>query len=214
MKERQIISKELLKDHILMASILKAVVPEYKDVSEYDIAFKYIEPESICDDTEISENEYGLIFEAKSKERKIQIELKFDIKVQNDCGPGLMSRRAVFDGAKMLDTQVDKVCTIWICMNPPQDVSNTIVRFKIKKSDLFGTADTPNDDCDLLESVIISLGNEGNKPNIKIFNLLYAIFGNGSKENRLGTLRDLGYADTSLETIFRKCYLFRESIGG
>lgn len=201
MKERQIISKELLKDHILLASILKAVVPEYKDVSEYDIAFKYIEPESICDDTEISENEYGLIFEAKSKERKIQIKLKFDIKVQNDCGPGLMSRRAVFDGAKMLDTQVDKVCTIWICMNPPSCVSNTITRFKIKESDILGTVDTSNDDCDLLESVIIGLGNEDASPNNKMFHLLYVLFGNKPRNEKINKLHELGYAGTSLEKI-------------
>lgn len=40
-------SKQIMKDRYFLASILKAVVPEYKNVSEYDIAFKYIEPDSI-----------------------------------------------------------------------------------------------------------------------------------------------------------------------
>ena len=43
----KITSKELLKDHIFLAGILKAVVSEYKNVSEQDIVSKYIEPESI-----------------------------------------------------------------------------------------------------------------------------------------------------------------------
>lgn len=54
-----------------------------------------------------------------------------------------MGRQAVFDSAKMLDEQVDKVCTIWVCLNPPANVSNRIIRFKIKKSDIFGMVDTP-----------------------------------------------------------------------
>lgn len=45
-----------MKDRLFLACILKAVVSEYKDVSEEDIANKYIEPESIRDDIDVSKN--------------------------------------------------------------------------------------------------------------------------------------------------------------
>ena len=208
----KITSKELLKDHIFLAGILKAVVSEYKNVSEQDIVSKYIEPESIRDDAEVSENEYGLIFEAtridaptqKSKESKMRVKINFDIKVQNNSNAGLMGRQAVFDSAKMLDEQVDKVCTIWVCLNPPANVSNRIIRFKIKKSDIFGMVETPNDDYDLLESVIIGLGNEDAAPGTRIHKLLYALFGSKTGEEKLKQLQELGYAGTSLEKIASK----------
>lgn len=48
--------KVIMKDRLFLACILKAVVSEYKDVSEEDIASKYIEPETIRDDIDVSKN--------------------------------------------------------------------------------------------------------------------------------------------------------------
>jgi len=48
--------KTIMKDRQFLACILKAVVPEYKDVSETDIAEKYIEPNSIRDTVNVSKN--------------------------------------------------------------------------------------------------------------------------------------------------------------
>ena len=209
MEKQQIISKELLKDRYFLANILKAVVSEYKDVSEQDIAFKCIEPESIRDDVEVSrDRESGLIFEAKThidnKTPKIQIKINFDIEVQSDHDTGLMGRRAVYNGAKMLDEQVDKVCTIWICINPPEYVANTITRFKVGKKDIFGTTDILEEDYNLIESVIIGLGNEDAAPDTRIYELLYALFGSKPGEEKLKQLRELGYRGTSLEKIASK----------
>lgn len=77
--------KEIMKDRLFLACISKAVVAEYKDVSEKDIADKYIEPQTIRDDVYVSRNltnitgssqedstvnegsvRYDLIFEAKA----------------------------------------------------------------------------------------------------------------------------------------------------
>lgn len=49
-------SKQILKDRFFLACILKAVVSEYRHVSEQDIAFKYIEEKSIRDDIPVSKN--------------------------------------------------------------------------------------------------------------------------------------------------------------
>ena len=48
--------KVIMKDRLFLACILKAVVAEYKEVSEEDIANKYIEAESIRDDMDVSKN--------------------------------------------------------------------------------------------------------------------------------------------------------------
>lgn len=48
--------KSILKDRVLLAAILKAVVSEYKDVSEEEIAKMYIEAGSICDGVSVSKN--------------------------------------------------------------------------------------------------------------------------------------------------------------
>lgn len=63
-----------MKDRYFFASILKAVVPEYKDVSEHDIAFKYIEPDSIRDDIPVSKNLTNIDWHILSKSLILYIE--------------------------------------------------------------------------------------------------------------------------------------------
>lgn len=77
--------KEIMKDRLFLACILKAVVSEYKEISEKDIADNYIEPWTIRDDVYVSRNltnitgdsqedatvnegfvRYDVIFEAKA----------------------------------------------------------------------------------------------------------------------------------------------------
>ena len=53
--------KNALKDRTFLACILKAVVPEFKDIEEKEIAEKYIEPETISDSTAVSKNLSNLI---------------------------------------------------------------------------------------------------------------------------------------------------------
>lgn len=251
-------SKQVMKDRYFLANILKAVVPEYKDVSEHDIAFKYIEPKSIMDNVAVSRNltnhtkiigsseedstvnegiiKYDVIFEAiapvevqeqkykrKKKGKTIQINLKIDMEAQMDYNPKYpISKRAMFYCARMLSAEFDgkaetmnyndlyKVYSIWICFDPPQYVSNTISRFKTVKEDVLGEVTIPEIDYNLMESVIIRLGKEEDAPDNKMYDLLYALFGNKPGNEKINKLHELGYAGTSLEKEAKTMISFSE----
>ena len=251
-------SKQVMKDRYFLANILKAVVPEYKDVSEHDIAFKYIEPKSIMDNVAVSRNltnhtkiigsseedstvnegiiKYDVIFEAtapvevqeqkykrKKKGKTIQINLKIDMEAQMDYNPRYpISKRAMFYCARMLSAEFDgkaetmnyndlyKVYSIWICFDPPQYVSNTISRFKTVKEDVLGEVTIPEIDYNLMESVIIRLGKEEDAPDNKMYDLLYALFGNKPGNEKINKLHELGYAGTSLEKEAKTMISFSE----
>lgn len=240
-------SKQIMKDRYFLASILKAAVPEYKDVSEYDIAFKYIEPDSIRDDIPVSRNltnqpnitgsseedstvnegivKYDVVFDAeapvnvpvqKYKHKKkgplIRVRLKIDLEAQLKYDPSYpICKRAMYYCARLLSSEFNgkvetieynnlcKVYSIWICFEPPEYAANTMTRFKVVKEDMIGEVAIPEVDYNLMESIIIRLGKEEDAPNNKMYDLLYALFGDKPSDEKINRLHELGYKGTSLE---------------
>lgn len=171
-------------------------------IIKYDVIFEATAP------VEVQEQKY----KRKKKGKTIQINLKIDMEAQMDYNPKYpISKRAMFYCARMLSAEFDgkaetmnyndlyKVYSIWICFDPPQYVSNTISRFKTVKEDVLGEVTIPEIDYNLMESVIIRLGKEEDAPNNKMYDLLYALFGNKPGNEKINKLRELGYAGTSLE---------------
>lgn len=251
-------SKQIMKDRYFLANILKAVVPEYKDVSEYDIAFKYIEPDSIKDDVSVSKNltnqstirglseedstvnegviKYDVVFDAKApvnvpvqkykhkqKGPLLRINLKIDLEAQLKYDPSYpICKRAMYYCSRLLSAEFNgkvetidysnlcKVYSIWICFEPPEYVANTITRFKVTKEDVLGEVTIPEVDYNLMESVIIRLGKEEDAPNNKMYDLLYALFGDKPGDEKINRLQELGYAGTSLEKEAKTMISFSE----
>lgn len=61
-----------------------------------------------------------------------------------------------------------------------------------------------------MESVIIRLGKEEDAPDNKMYDLLYALFGNKPGNEKINKLHELGYAGTSLEKEAKTMISFSE----
>lgn len=83
-------------------------------------------------------------------------------------------KRGIFYCGRMITSQygtefthseyqkVKKVVSIWICMNPPEDRKNTITRYHMTEENLIGNVKEPLQNYDLIEVVIVCLGDENN----------------------------------------------------
>lgn len=69
---------------------------------------------------------------------------------------------------------IEKVYNIWICNeNIPAKLQNTVTMYSIKKSDVIGKTDEPEEDYDLMSIIIIRRGNDEAQP---IFEYLSGVF--------------------------------------
>lgn len=87
------------------------------------------------------------------------------------CGRLLSSQRgSVFSGSHY--EQLQKVCSIWICPNPPVDFRNTLTRYSIAEENLVGNAHVPSDEYDLVEMILACPDGDQQEPGDGILRLL------------------------------------------
>lgn len=109
--------------------------------------------------------------------QKNRMKILINVEAQKDYYPGYdLVTRAIFYCARMLSAQLDtefsdsdydeikKVCSIWICMDSPNYVANTITRYAIQPEHLYGNF-KGKARYDLLSAVMICLAKEGNEGN-------------------------------------------------
>ena len=237
--------KTIARDKFFLAAIMKGTIPEYKDVSEEDIATKYIEAETISSDIPVSKNathikglpeedptinegltKYDVVFTAlaprqtvhvkykHTKEEKIMVKIMIDLEAQRNDSPGYpITKRAAYYDARMLGSEFDgtvekinynelyKVYSIWICFDAPDYNANAIYRIKQIKEDIIGSVEVPEYDYNLMESVIIMLGEEANGPEEeRILEVLHAFFGkHNSLEDQIKKIEDLGFKGDTIK---------------
>lgn len=133
----------------------------------YDIHFKSINP--------VLTNE------------KICVHLHIDLEVQNNYKPSYsIIKRALYYAVRELSAQLgtltkitdysalEKVYSIWICNeNIPKELQDTATGYSIRKNDMIGTTDEPEENFDPLEVIIIRRGGRSKE---KIFDFLTAVF--------------------------------------
>ena len=103
------------------------------------------------------------------KERKEQIKLLINIEAQKEFNPGYdLVPRGIFYCARMISSQLgkeiknsnyDDVCkvySIWICMETPKDVENTVFSYELNEKMLYGEKHK-NFRSDLLTLVMVCL---------------------------------------------------------
>ena len=101
-----------------------------------------------------------------------QIKLIINIEAQKNFYPGYdLVTRGVFYGARLLSSQLDttfttdnyddiqKVYSIWVCMQVPQKAEHTITRYHIARENLWGCVEVDSR-YDLLEVIMVYLGRE------------------------------------------------------
>jgi hypothetical protein len=99
-----------------------------------------------------------------------------------------LTKRGIYYCARMISEQygtvftkeeyskINKVYSIWICPSPAQKRQNTISRYHTIKEDVYGTIDVKPIDYDLMEVVIIHLGDAEKQSELEILNLLNVLF--------------------------------------
>ena len=90
-----------------------------------------------------------------------------NVEAQGDFYPGYpLLKRAAYYCGRMISSQygrvftrshyekLQKVCSIWICPNPPVDFRNTITRYSLSEEQLVGHASLDQSEYDLVEMVL------------------------------------------------------------
>lgn len=137
---------------------------------------------------------YDVHFKVKNpvlSNETISIMLHIDFEVQNDYRPRNprypVIKRAIYYAAREISSQlssltqktnysdIEKVYSIWVCNeNIPVNLKNTVTRYTMKKEDIIGQTNEPDEEYDLMEIILIRRGDKTSDN--EIFNYLESIF--------------------------------------
>ena len=114
---------------------------------------------------------YDIRFRAVIPGSGERIGLIVNVEAQNDFDPGYpLIKRGIYYCCRMISSQygreftgshyekIKKVCSIWICMNPPEYRKNTITRYHLTEEHLVGRTAEAVRNYDLLSIVMLCLG--------------------------------------------------------
>lgn len=138
---------------------------------------------------DISVNEgkivYDIRFHAYAPKGNELIKLILNVEAQNQYNQTYpLIKRGIYYVSRMISSQygteftnshyegIKKVYSIWICPKPPKDKQNTVERYSIKKENLIGESFEDVQNYDLLNVVMIHLGDEVDSDNTGIIQML------------------------------------------
>ncbi len=185
--------KRLLSEKIVLAWILKECVPEYREETIDDIMNKYIEgtPEvssvpvqgsriqgGNTEDTDLHEGtiRYDIFFRALLPQGKGRLLLLINVEAQNKENPQYpLVSRMVYHLARQTSSQhgveftndhygdLQKVYSIWICMNAPKHRANSMNVYEITEKQVAGHVKLKKADYDLMTGIVLWLGDPASK---------------------------------------------------
>ncbi|MBQ2282750.1 MAG: hypothetical protein II250_01080, partial [Agathobacter sp.] len=101
------------------------------------------------------------------------VQMIINVEAQNDFYPGYpIVKRGIYYCARMISSQygtvftkshyekVQKVYSIWICMNPPKERNNTITKYSLSEENCVGSVKEEKEYYDLMTAVMICLGTQ------------------------------------------------------
>ena len=154
---------------------------------------------------------YDIRFNAVAPVDGKLIRLIINIEAQNDFHPGYpLLKRAMFYGCRMISSQygtvfvrseygkIEKVYTIWVCMEPTEKWAYTITRYHMEEENVIGNAKAPKADYDLITPILVCLGRKKYTELQGVLRLLNLLFvDNIGKDEKVTTLkRDFGIQTT------------------
>ncbi len=114
---------------------------------------------------------YDIRFNAIAPVSGEYIRLIINLEAQNDFYTGYpLTKRGIYYCSRMLSSQygrefndahyekLRKVYSIWVCLNPPKNRKNTIVRYRMVEERLVGDVQEPAGNYDLLSVIMLCLG--------------------------------------------------------
>lgn len=132
---------------------------------------------------------YDVRFNAIAPENGEFITLIINLEIQTDDKPGYeLVTRGTYYCARMISEQhgtvftgdhyekVQKVYSIWICPSTPDCRKNGMFRYHTIEDPVFGDAYVKKENYDLMEVVILNLGEPDNEADCGILNLLNTLF--------------------------------------
>ena len=132
---------------------------------------------------------YDVRFNAIAPENGEPITLIINLEIQTDDKPGYeLVTRGTYYCARMISEQhgtvftgdhyerIQKVYSIWICPSTPDCRKNGMFRYHTIEEPVFGDAYVKKENYDLMEVVILNLGEPDNEADCGILNLLNTLF--------------------------------------
>lgn len=122
------------------------------------------------------------------------VQMIINIEAQNNFYPGYpIIMRGIYYCARMISSQygtvftnshyekIQKVYTIWICMNPPKERNNTITEYSFTEKNLFGSVTEQKGYYDLMNTIMICLGEQDEKVENDLLKLLEVLLSSERK---------------------------------
>ena len=149
------------------------------------------------EDTSLNEGTiyYDIRFTALAPSTNEEIELIINIEAQNKYNPGYpLVKRGLYYASRLISSQfgvefdkqdyanLKKVYSIWICMNPPKSVRNTIIEFSLGMNVIEGNEKRegiekifPKKNYDLMTVIFVNLDKDGGGAShlLELLNLLF-----------------------------------------
>lgn len=143
---------------------------------------------------------YDIRFSVYVPRRKESVRMLINLEAQKAFRPGYeIVTRGVYYAARMLSEQLGtefsvpnydglkKVCSIWICMNAPQYIGNTLASYSLSKLDLEGQQPDMPEAYNKMEICIVTLnqGMEADSKFLQMLNVLLSVNRSYEEKERL-----------------------------
>jgi len=114
---------------------------------------------------------YDIQFRAIVPDTEELVQMIINVEAQNDFYPGYpIIKRGIYYCARMISSQygtvftkshyekIQKVYSVWICMNPPKERNHTITKYELSEEHCVGAIKEKKADYDLMTAVMVCLG--------------------------------------------------------
>ncbi|MDO4330708.1 MAG: PD-(D/E)XK nuclease family transposase, partial [Lachnospiraceae bacterium] len=132
---------------------------------------------------------YDIRFKAGIPDKEKPLQLMINLEIQMNDTPGYpLVTRGFYYCARMISEQygtvfsdehyekLQKVYSIWICPDPAKKRRNGLFKYRTVEENVFGRSYMKPDSYDLMEVVILNLGDAEQETNKEILNLLNVLF--------------------------------------
>ena len=152
------------------------------------------------------------------------VQMIINVEAQNDFYPGYpIIKRGIYYCARMISSQygtvftkshyekIQKVYSVWICMNPPKQRNNTITAYSFSEKNLFGCVQEKSEYYDLMTAVMICLGVQDENTENDLLRLLDVLLSSDKKATEKKKLLesdfDIPMTEKMEEEVERMCNL-------
>ena len=151
------------------------------------------ETKKIMEDSSIKEQTvyYDVRVNASAPGDSKPIQLIINVEAQLDTAPGYpIEKRAIYYCCRLISAQygtvfnhseygkIRKVYSIWFCPNSAQKRENTIKKISLEESSMYGDIESRKSDTDLLQAIIVNMGDPDQQVDNQILRLMNVLLSN------------------------------------